>query len=271
MSTTVAELVEQARGLHWAFRETDFPDGAALQFVNARQRSLLAKYGANIEGLVNVSTEIALEIDGLLVGIEIVSGEEVPFLDNSTEIGWAVHEEAGTGYPYIDIATDTPIAYDPFGVDGGNPGIPLPENFVRLTKAVLVHDDDTLYPLEVVAEGQRLERNRHPVAFVNGNRLVPARPKSEENTDGIWDDIASIQLSYIPVQELTAMTDVLELPEVLMEALRASLAYAFARQSRHINAVDRKTFENDEKNAESQLMMAATDTVRADNRRIYRR
>lgn len=265
LTITVRQLIDQARIRHHAFTDVEMPDGAALLYLNQRQRTLLAKYGPSIEGLVSSSQEVAAVISGALAGVD---ENGALYQTTTNEIGFAVHLDGSD--LYVD-PTENPLSVDPFGEDGGTPGFPLPSDFLRLINCTVVLDDHTLIPLVVQEEQLRLQRNRMPVAFVNGNRLVPARPLSEGNTNDVWTRIVAVQVSYVAMRDFSAVDDVVHFPVALVETLLASLAAQFARQSPRMSPKERQEFANEERHAESQIQDVADQIVRAQSAVIFRR
>lgn len=262
---TPRALVDAARIRHPAFTEGAQSDGALVLFLNQRQRTLLAQYGASIEGIVTRSVQIAVPVDG-----QLVEASETPTLVDTTEPGYAVHVDPSTQELYVE--TDDPrIIARPFGVDGGAAiGIPLPNDFVRFTSVALVLGGSQLVPVEVVEETQRTERRRNAAMFVNRNRLVPCRALEDGNTGDIWTRVTAVQFSYIPIQTFTTMDDDVTLPVALQEALTAGLANMMARHSRHLTAAERRAFLEEERLAEAQLDEAALDMVRGENSVAFR-
>jgi hypothetical protein len=257
-SLTVAKLIDRARSRspHFATMP-NAPEGALVGAIEDRQRSLLLLHGNTVEGLVTTSAQIATVFSGVLVG----SSNGVPVYTTTFADGYVTHSDAGV--PYWDF-TETPIAGDPFGQNGGTPGFPLPDDFVKLVKATVVYSDNRIGPLEIIEEPMRLARQRQspPVAFVNGNRLVPVRPLTTGNSGDPWSQsIIAIQLSYVAAPVLASLSDSITLPIVLMEALLAGLCETMAAFSTTMPAGDRARFSELAREAERAAQMYSDDII----------
>lgn len=255
MPVTVRSIIDQARLRHWAFTEVELPDGAALLFLQQRQRTLVLRYADQIEGVVGESVELATVIGGALVGYEIDPDTEqkVPVYLTTLEDGYAVQSEGGV--PVVDF-TSNPIAQDPFGENGGTPGFPLPDGFLKLIDATVVHQNGRTGPLTIVGERTRLTATRRdPLAFINGNRLVPARDPSVAPSQArdIWSTITAVGLSYIALPVADALSDDVVIPDVLAEPLVAGLAELMATSSRSVPASEKRDFAAAARTAEAML------------------
>lgn len=279
MTTTPRYVIDSARTRHWGFAQAQGGDGPALMFLNSRLRTHLASHGAKIEGLVGAAVAYDLPLTGgtLLVtnsgvllitnfGLELTtSGTALPTLGTAYADGWAIHVTGG-GVPYVDFS-EPPIAGDPFGVNGGVVGIPLPTDMIRLiaVSGVLSNPTGQEVPIDVVPEPQRFTTlpGRHPAAFLSGNRLVPIRGSSValQNTGDWWDSVTTIRISYVPLQTLTSLDTVMNLPSVLEEALISDLAHYFALQSKDVPTADKVAFREEAMTTAAVIGAAALDTV----------
>lgn len=262
MSQTAGGLIDQARIRHWAFTERDAGDGAALLFLQQRQKLHLARHGADIEGLVNTTLRYVLTLtNGALVAV--VSG--VPVYTTTYQDGWAVHVTGG-GVPYIDTS-EAPIAGDPFGQYGGTPGFPLPADFVRIVTVSLelFNPSGLLTPCAVIDEQDRLLAlpGRNPSVFVSGNRLVPAMSYADaaSNSADRWFQASALNLSYVALPSLTALTDTVRVPDLLCEALVCDLAVYFAAQNPKVTPAERAGFAESARMADSAFAAAALDML----------
>lgn len=262
-SILVRDLIDSARTRHWSFSNLQLGDGAALLFLNQRQRTRLAQGGAKIEGLVGTSMEYSLvSTSGLLVAY--LSG--VPTYTTTYQDGWPLHLTGG-GVPYVD-PSEALIARDPFGQNGGTPGFPLPTDFVRLITVTLTFGPGTpatYIPCQIIGERERFTSapGRDPICFVSGNRLVPLLPSvgTNANVGNRWFSVTAIQISYVAVQTFTALTDAVNLPSVLCECLTADLAELFATQSKDCPAADKTRFSALATQAASAFADNATDLI----------
>jgi hypothetical protein len=270
-TSTVRDLIDAARIRHWSFADAKLGDGAAVLFLNQRQRTHLALHGAAVEGLVGSAMEMSTStVGGRLVALL----DGVPTYADTFEDGWAVHfSESGT--PYIDV-TEPRIAGDPFGTNGGVAGFPMPSDMVRLiTLGVVVGVGGRVLPVELVPEQERFTRqpSRDLAAFLSGNRLVPVLPLAAGNSGHPWFQVTSVQISYVGIQTFATLDDVVMLPSVLCEALVADLAVLLARQSPKCPPVDKASFERESSAAVAAVLAAGNDMLDSvqQNRVIYRR
>ena len=278
--TTVRYLVDSARSRHWAFSDLQVGDGAALLYLNSRLRTHLAMHGAKIEGLVGTSMTYAFPVAPITllvtntgsilttnfgVGIQVNTGIGIPAVGQPYQDGWPVHLSPNN-VPYSDF-TEPPIAGDPFGAHGGTVGFPLPADMIRLINVTLVYSSPVglQIPCDVIPEAQRfsVQPGRNPTAFLSGNRLVPVQVYNQSglNSGDRWSNVTNIQLSYVGVQTLQALDDVLNMPSVLTEALIADLASYFANLSKLVSAADKAIFGNTAKETAAMISGAALDMV----------
>lgn len=235
---TAQDLIDQARIRHWSFADIALGDGAAILFLNQRQRTLLLQYGQTVEPLASTSTSLAAQVNGGLVAFQ----NGAPVYANTVQDGWVLHQDAN-GVPYVNFA-EVPAAVDPFGQNGGVPGFPLPADFVKLTAVFLVYEAGLQGPCRIVEERERMQEVQRlgPAAFVSGNRLVPVRPLASGNSNDAWSTVQTVQLSYLAMPVIQALTDPVAWPAVLCDALVASLADLFAMSSKACPASDKARF-----------------------------
>lgn len=264
-SGTVQQVIDSARSRHFAFADTQAGDGAALLYLNQRLRTHLAAHGAKIEGLVGTSMEYVLAVvNGVLIAEDPVTF--VPQYTTTYEDGFPLHIDPITGVPYFD-PTEAAIAQDPFGAHGGTPGFPLPAEMIRLISVFLIYNNNPgqVLPCTVVNERQRLNilPGRNPNAFVSGNRLVPCLPLQGaiNNSADRWFSVTGIQISYVALTALSALTDRLNIPSVLLEALTADLACYFAYQAKALAQAERVGFAGEAQAAAKQIAAAAEDIL----------
>ena len=277
-TTTVRYLVDSARIRHWAFSDLQVGDGPALLFLNSRLRTHLAVHGAKIEGLVGTSVTYGIGVGPELLiantgsilttnfglNIQVNLGLGVPAVSSTYQDGWAVHQVGGV--PYVNFL-ETPIAGDPFGANGGTPGFSLPADMIRLINVSLAYNDPAglQIPCDVIPEAQRfsVQPGRNPTAFLSGNRLVPVQVYNQPglNAGDRWSNVTAIQISYVAVQQLMSLDDVLNLPSVLTEALIADCANFFAMLSKLVSASDKQTFAAEALKVGGMISNAALDMV----------
>lgn len=272
MPRTVQHLIDSARLRHWSFANIALGDGAALLYLQSRQLAHLAEHGAAIEGLVGttVQYDTALQTTGTFVALD---ANGVPFYSTTLEDGYAVHLD-GNGVPYIDTS-EAPLAVDPFGASGGTPGFPLPSDMLRLISVACIYTNNRIIPCDVIPERMRFTTlpGRNPNAFVSGNRLVPLLPLSEGNSGDRWFSVRAVQISYVPIQTLTALDDEVLIPAVLCDALVADLALMFANQSEKCPAKDCAAIEREAERCAARIAVAADDMLDSvqHNSIVYRR
>src|SRR4051812_40305686 len=148
MTLTVQQLVENARVRHPAMMRVAFPDGALLLFLNTYQRRKLLDLSQEIEPLLSESRQIASVIAGALVG----SDAGVPYYITTSGDGWPVQSEGGV--PYVDFAS-SPIALDPFGASGSQPGFPLPTEFIKLIHVIAGTLYNASMKVDILPESRR--------------------------------------------------------------------------------------------------------------------
>lgn len=252
------DLIDSARTRHWAFSSIQFGDGAALLFLNQRQREHLAMAGADVEGIVGTAVQYAVgsAMSGLLVSF--TGG--VPIVAASDADGWVVHVD-DDGVPFVDNS-EPQIAVDPLGA---RQGFPLPQEMVRLINVMLVYGTSQFVPCAVMNERARMSAmpGRDPVAFVAGNRLVPMRAKTPNtlNTADRWQSVVGIQISYVAVDTLHTLDDTIMLPVVLCGAMIADLAHYFAMQTKDVTPDERKMFRDEADRAAAMFREASLNLL----------
>ncbi len=248
-STTCQQIIDRARLRHWTFTDIALGDGAVLQYLSQRLRTHLARHGATIEGMVNTTMTYQIGAQaGLLVAL--VGG--VPVYTTTYQDGWPVQIIGGV--PTV-VTTGPMIATDPYGVHGGTPGFPLPSEMVRLidVSLTLTNPPSLVIPCDVIREHGRIQQQpgRNPMAFVSGNRLVPmfafagSSANPTPNTNDRWFSVSTLTMSYVALPTLQTLTDYLNIPAVLVEALDADCALLMARQSKTCPAASVAGFEKD--------------------------
>lgn len=241
-SVTPRDLIDAARTRHWAFSSINFGDGAALLFLNQRQREHLAMAGSDVEGIVGTAVQYA--VGSALSGLLLSFTGGIPIVADSDEDGWVVHVD-DDGVPFVDN-TEPQIGIDPLG---DRQGFPLPQEMVRLINVMLVYGGSQVIPCSIVNERMRQNAmpGRNPVAFVAGNRLVPMRAQypNSQNTADRWASVTAFQMSYVAVDTLRTLDDAVMLPVVLCGAMIADLAHYFAMQSKEVTPAERAMFRDE--------------------------
>lgn len=258
MTTMARELIDAARIRHWSFIEVQLADGAAVLYLNQRQRHLLLKFRDALRGLLGTNVETARTVNGALVG---VTTGGTPYYLTTIDDGFAVSLNAN-GVPYIDT-TRSPLARDPYGENGGTPGWPLPPDAIALLAMTAMFDGGAESPVTIVDESERLRAapGRYLPAFVAGNRIVPIRPSSTMGMSDGWSSVTSVRLSYIGVTTITGLTDLVVIPAPLVEPLVAGLAELFAKQSRHCTVAERQQYAEAARRAEDEISEGAFDVL----------
>lgn len=276
MSLTVARtIVDSARTRHWSFGAVEAGDGPALLFINSRLRTHLGQHGAKIEGLIGTTMQyvVPLPTGTLLVtttgailatnyGQQIVTntGTGTPQVTSAYQDGWPI--QMSGNIPYVDFS-QPPLAADPFGLYGGTPGFALPTDMIRLISVALIYTNNAIIPCDVIPESQRFTTlpGRNPACFLSANRLVPVQPLSTGNTNTRWNNVSAIQISYVGIQTLLTLDDVLNLPAVLVEALIADVAVYFAMQSKTMALNEKMLFRTEADRCASLIANVALDLV----------
>lgn len=269
MAVTVRDLIDAARIRHNAFIDVELGDGAVLLFVNNRQMRLLLHFKTSLQGLLGTTAQTAATVGGALVGID---EDGAPFYLTTAGDGWALHLDADGVTPYVDV-DEAPISFDPFGISGDTPGFPLPENVISVLAVSGVYADGRATPIDVFDEGERFSHRQtgRPMAFLSANRIVPKRDVN--TTSDVWSLLTAVQLSYLALPQLTALSDRITLPPVLHEALIAAIASLLAGQAKLCTTAERAAFRADAERAEAILTDDSFDIVGAlkTTRVIYRR
>lgn len=256
MTITVQQLVENARVRHPAMMRVAFPEGALLLFLNTYQRRKLLELAEEIEALIGESRQVAAVIAGALVG----SDNGVPYYITTSGDGFPVSSDAGI--PYVDF-TGVPIAVDPFGLSGGTPGFPLPTEFIKLIHVIAGTLYNAAMRVDVLPESRRgASPQRSLAVFISGNRMVPIREGVPPYQDS-WGDVTSVTLSYVAMQTLAAMSDVVKLPLQLVDCLEAALAerLAIACPPTEMDVATKRLFTSDRVAAEASAAAGALEIL----------
>jgi hypothetical protein len=260
MTITAQDLIDLARIRHWAFADVALGDGAALLFLNQRQRHLLLRFRDQLRGLVNTTVAQAGVINGVLVGLDANGNlyQLATFVD-----GFAVHVDGG-GNLYVD-STESPIAYDPLGARGGaGAGWPLPPDAIAIFNVFATMDDGSKVPVGIVDErDQHISPQGHYLAaYLSGNRIVPCRPPSSLGLGATpWNAVTGVTLSYLPLVSFTSLTDPAKVPAPLIEPLIANLAELLANQSKLCPVAEKRTFERNARKAEDEIDVLGYDIM----------
>lgn len=263
VTTTTAQLIiDSARLRHRAFSDVQMPDGAALLFLNQRQRELLAMAATSIEGIVGTGMQYPLLTPGTGVLVSFANG--VPYVGVAGQDGWVMHVDAND-QPYVDI-TEPPIAADPIG---DTPGFPLPPEMIRLVRVMALYRDGRWVEVDVATQQQRNTAlpGRNLQAYIAGNRLMPMRRADTAalNAADAWVGVTGIQFSYVAMETLTALGDTIRLPMVLVGALIADTAamLAMAAQSEAITPAERGMFQSLAGQARQEMLNAGAQLLGA--------
>jgi len=250
------DIVDDARTRHWSFSEIALPDGAAIRWLNNRQRHLLLKFRDGLKGVCTRTVRTMARPDtvaGTLIG---VTARGVPYELTEDGDGFAVFLAPGNS-PYIDTA-GVPIANDP-----KDDGWPLPFEVVSITAMKGILPDSTTVPVVVSMEQERTISmpGRQLTAFTSGNRVVPLLHPGMPAATEIWASITHTELSYIALARIRSICCLLLFPAVLVEALVAGLAAFFGTQAKQCPPVDRSDLVKDREKAESELVTFSQDIL----------
>ncbi len=260
--TTARLIIDTARLRHRAFADIQLPDGAALLFLNQRQRELLALAGTQIEGVVGTGLQYPLLTPGSGVLVSFADG--VPYVGVAGQDGWAVHVDAND-VPYVDL-TEPPVASDPLG---DTPGFPLPPEMVRFVNVMALYGDGQWVPVDVGTQRQRNTAlpGRNLQAYLAGNRLMPMRrgDTAALNAADPWTGVTGVQFSYVAMETLTGLDDAIRLPMVLVGALTADVAamLAAAAPADAITLAERRDFREQAREARAELAVTSAGLVGA--------
>lgn len=218
MATLVSEIIESARIRHWSFTDVELGDGAALLFLNTKLRAIVLRNLTGMRSLLTATVQTSANATGVLLSL---TRDGVPYWDGSGADGYAVAVDED-GVPYIDT-NSVPLSTDPFGLSGGKPGIALPRDVIALITCNAIGTDGVVRPIEVLEANARQQspQGRDLTVVLTGNRLVPLR-KPGVTTDW-WNSVASIRVSYIPLPQLTALSDPIALATVREDAYALAL------------------------------------------------
>jgi hypothetical protein len=215
MMLTVQQLVENARARHPAFTKLAWPDGALLLFLNTYQRTKLLELADSIEPLVGQAKQIASVIAGALVG----SDGGVPFYITTSGDGWPV-QNLTAAYP-MSISRSRRSHWIRSAHFGRQPGFPAAD---RIHPADQHHRRVALRCADAGRDDAGVAASSCTTAvlsaFISGNRIVPIRLGAAPYSDR-WIDVTSVTMSYIAMQTLDALTDVLTLPIQLAGSARS--------------------------------------------------
>jgi hypothetical protein len=255
LTVTVRDIVDDARSAHWSFAQAVLADGAAVRFINRRQRALLLMFREELKGLVTVTvrTNSVMPTPGYRVG---TTPRGTPYLLDTAGDGYAVYLTDTDEVPYIDTA-GVPIASDPVAH-----GWPLPVEVVSLMAAKAQWTDGRTTPIAVVTENERSVQRpgTQLMAFATGSRIAPAAPFGAPGLQS-WQSMQAMELSYIPVARVTALCCMVTFPTILSDALIADLVELFANQSRACEPVTRAKFSADARLAEATLKRGSADIL----------
>lgn len=235
------------------------PDGALILFLNQKIRTLLLQLSDAIEGMLDQAVQIAaIGASGSLIGVD---ANGVPFIITTQGNAIALLLD-GTGIPYVD-GTLFPIALDPFGVNGGTPGFPCPSDWVKIIQMIATDASGRTKRVDIIPEKQANSLSapqRTPCAFLNGNRLVPVRRGIAPYADS-WSNIVSVTVSYIAMRTVSVLTDNIDFPSVLHEALVAGLVVMLARGCPALTAAERNTYAGESALVDKQIEVNAQEMI----------
>lgn len=256
LTLRATDIVDDARILHHSFTDIQLGDGAALRWLNNRQRTLLGQYSSTLQGVASVTVRTLAQMPDVGSRVGLTPSGTPYAITEDGEDGYAVYLAPGD-VPYIDAAT-VPIADDPVA-----DGWPLPVEVIRVTAVKAEWTDGSKRPITVSTENERSvgKPGRQLVAFASGNRIAPLYPPGQVWATTDWPQVVAIDVSFIPLSRLTALCCAVAMPTVLGEALIAGMAEMFARQSKDCTPQERAEFSAAAKLAESRLSSLTADIL----------
>lgn len=255
-AVTVGEVIDRARARHFSF--SGGHDGAAVQYLNEQQRAKLLAIIKTVEKQIGETSQVETSaVGGALIAIDSNGN---PYFTTTTEAGYCVRFDSLTGAPYVDISD--PFVIDPFGIDSDTPGLPLPEDMLRLISVSAMTTESTIVPRNIEVLPQELAQKAGARlglrAFISANRLVPIR----WDTNDLWAIVTSIRIGMVRCPQLVALTDVITVPTPCIHAMTAGLAQWFATGSEKCSENDKRRFEK--QHADSTMdMLANIDSLEA--------
>lgn len=257
---TVRDLIDEVLLKHWSFQKRRFPPGGLLVLLQRRCDELLVQYARSVEPIVGESRQMAGKVSGILVGL---TAGGAPVYTTTSADGYAVQLTAG-GTPYFDF-TQAKIATDPLGVSSANPGFPLPDEYLKYIALSVVYSDGRNGPVVIIPETQRHEgpQGRDPVAYINGNRIVPVRAPVLSGSSDEWTQVTSLRISYVKRIAFTALSSVVRMPAVLSGCLVAGLAHELARSApvNEVSLNEKAVFLGERSAAETMLERLGDDVL----------
>lgn len=236
MTTTAQQVIDRALSRHHSFRGAGLSEGAALAELNEIQRRMLLDLGSTIENYVGETSEIQTGMDD--ASLVALDENDVPYFTTTVQPGYAIRFDGGVPY----IVADDPIIVDPFGADGDSPGLPLPDNTLRLIfiSARTADSQAPVPPLKVEIVKLEVVKKAGPrtglQAYLSANRIIPVRLAPAD----LWTQVTSLILGIIPTPTLEAMDDDLVIPDACVSAATAALASFFSMQSEKCDATDKR-------------------------------
>lgn len=239
MSTTAESVIDRAVSRHWSF-ESNYSDGAALYELHEQQKAFLLDLGRVVSAIIGTTQEILTSLTN--AALIAVDENNVPYFTTTQEPGYAVQFD-DSNVPYFTL--DNPLIIDPFGEDGDTPGLPLPDDLLRLIYISAKTEQNRIVPIPVNVLEQEVVR-RAPVrtglyAYLSANRIIPVRTSEAD----LWSQVTSLQIGCIICPQLTALTDVLTIPSPCLPALTAAMIKYFSDQARECPASDKRQFAMD--------------------------
>ncbi len=240
------------------------PDGAILQFADEKQRSILLLVIDEIEALIGETQEIETEGTATLIAVD---ENGAGYFATTTEDAYALRFEGGV--PYIDMSQQ--FVVDPFGENGDVPGLPLPDDILRIITIVARDSvNNRKSKVEIVEENIAAARGGFTglKAFISANRLVPVRVGDTDN----WSAVTSLELALVLCPTLSALTDEMTMPKACCDVFVAQFAEFLSTASRNCTEQDKRRFERQRQEAEALLKSTADEILSqvVENTVIYR-
>lgn len=262
---TARELIDQARIRDARFFDLKIPDGALLSYLNTKQRTLLLQLADAIQPFIDESRQVLTTVRDAVVGIDPTDGV-TPYYLTTRGAGYSIQIDPADGVtPYFD-QTSLPLSLDPFGANGGPPGILLPVDTIKVVMAVASFSDGTTCDIEIIPERNRHQGPTHQIScFVSGNRMVPMRCGSSRwsggqgQTGDWWSSCTAVAVTWVGMQSVSSLITRITIPTVMHEAIIAGLCSILAQGVVSMSPNEKAQWSVKSANADAALLSIGRD------------